>query len=173
MTSRTGRTAREAELGGETTNPSGSSVRASESSAARDAARCHSPPALLVVDDDEGDFMLLKRALYKVGATARVWWARDPGDALAILPELERSTCPVCVVIEVRLHAFDGWDLLHEIKGQPRSRPIKCVLLTGLDDDKTRRRAEAEGVDAFFVKPCDAEGLSQVARELQRVAAAA
>ena len=39
--------------------------------------RSHHQPILIIVEDDPDDFMLLKRALWKAGATARVWWARD------------------------------------------------------------------------------------------------
>ena len=148
--------------------PAGTCAETSGASEPENAS-CEAPPAMLVVEEDEGDFMLLKRALYKVGATARVWWSREPGDALSILEELQRSSAPVCVVMEVHLGACDGWDLLGQIKAHS-IRPLKCALLTGLGDDKTRRRAEEEGIDAFFVKPCDSEGLAQIARQLQKLA---
>ena len=90
--------------------PSGTCAETSGSSEPENAY-CEPPPAMLVVEEDEGDFMLLERALYKVGATARVWWSREPGDALSILEELQRSSAPVCVVMEVRLGACDGMGL--------------------------------------------------------------
>jgi CheY-like chemotaxis protein len=132
------------------------------------------PPVLVIVEDDQDDFMLLKRALYKAGATARVWWAHNAQEAISLIAELENSTSSICLVMDVRLTGVDGFELLEQVRARAKvpGGVIKCAFLTGMCDDETRNRAKVEGADAFFEKPTDSAQMVEVARALQRLAAA-
>ncbi len=132
--------------------------------------RASSLPVLIVVEDDPNDFALLKRALWKCGATARVWWAHTADEAMEILAQVDGSVTNICVVTDVRLPGFDGFDLLGHIRARRGRARIKFAFLTGMADQKTERRAYACGADAFFVKPSDLNGLIQISRSLQRLA---
>jgi CheY-like chemotaxis protein len=123
------------------------------------------------VEDDADDFMLLKRALWKAGATARVWWARDAQEALSILAEVSGPASHVCVVLDVQLPGCSGFDLLDQIKAAQAGSKVKVAFLTGFSDARTVQRVQAQAADAFFTKPVDPAGLIQVARDLQRLAA--
>ncbi len=126
---------------------------------------------LLVIEDDPDDFMLLKRALNKAGASARVWWARNVQDALRILADVESFASGVCVVLDVHLPGGDGFQVLEQIKTRPPLCPVRFAFLTGMTDRGTADRAAAAGADGFFVKPGGSEEMIQVARSLQRLAA--
>jgi len=141
-----------------------------ESEYPRASGSSSEPPVLLVVEDDDADFLLLKRALYKVGATARVWWARTTEEALALVQQFETATCNVCVVMDVHLGGEETWGLMERIKAKAKSPRWKCVILTGSCDEPSRERAQRQGVNAFFVKPCDGAALAQIARALQQLA---
>ena len=130
----------------------------------------HQPPAMLVVDEDRDDFILLKRALCKTGSSARVWWAMNWQESLPLLSQLDGSTQCVCVVVEIRLNGTTGWDLLAKFRGESHRSKLKVVVLTGLTDERTRCRAAHESLDGFFVKACDPVGLREIARDLHRIA---
>ena len=130
-------------------------------------------PVLIIVEDNEDDFLLLKRALWKSGATARVWWAHDAAEALSMLTELESSRLRICIVADLQLPVVSGLELLDLVKAEPCHSHVKLALLTGCNDPSTESSALAKGADAFFVKPAQAENLTEVARALQRLVLAA
>ena len=130
-------------------------------------------PVLIIVEDNKDDFVLLKRALWKSGATARVWWAHDAAEALSMLTELESSRLRICIVADLQLPVVSGLELLDLVKAEPCHSHVKLALLTGCNDPSTESRAFAKGADAFFVKPAQAENLTEVARALQRLVLAA
>jgi CheY-like chemotaxis protein len=123
-----------------------------------------------VVEDEANDFMLLKRALWKAGATARVWWAHDAAEALSLLASLHESTAAICMVCDVRLLGLDGFDLLEKVKATKTKCTVKFAFLTGMCDRATERRAQSEGANGFFIKPSDPADLTNIARQLQKLA---
>lgn len=131
-----------------------------------------SVPTLIVIEDDANDFLLLKRALWKAGASARVWWAQDCQEAFRVLNEVESSASSVCIVMDVRLHGSDGFELFERLRERRSSnrKKLKLVFLTGMNNEATRRRASALGADGFFVKSSDFSELVQAARALQKLA---
>jgi CheY-like chemotaxis protein len=127
---------------------------------------------LLVVEVDSDAFLLLKRALWKAGATARVWWARDATEALSMLKELEMHLGRLCVLANLELPGIGSFRLLELVKAEPAKAQVKFAFLTQQEDQATQDRAFASGADGFFVKPECAEELPNLARALQQFARA-
>ena len=73
---------------------------------------------------------------------------------------------PDIVVTDLTLRGADGWQLIQDLKREPRTRDIPVVLLTGHAAPTLRERAEREGCAAFFVKPCLPD---ELAAELRHV----
>jgi CheY-like chemotaxis protein len=73
---------------------------------------------------------------------------------------------PDIIVTELALRHREGWELLRHLKGDPRTREIPVVVVTGDGQHAARERATREGCAAFFCKPCLPEAL---ALELRRV----
>jgi CheY-like chemotaxis protein len=130
------------------------------------------PPTLVVVEDEDADFILLKRALYKAGATARVWRAHNAHETLRIVAGLIDSNPNLCLVMDVRLPGADGCELLKLVRASHSSFRVKCAFLTGMNDSRTEQHAYAEGADAFFLKPSHLDDWAEVARGIQRLAMA-
>jgi CheY-like chemotaxis protein len=75
-------------------------------------------------------------------------------------------THPDIIVTEISLSGSDGWNLLRDLKGHPRTRDIPVAVLTAHDQPSLRARAEHEGCVAVFVKPCLPEQLAIKLRAL-------
>jgi CheY-like chemotaxis protein len=73
---------------------------------------------------------------------------------------------PDIVVTEVALRGGDGWQLIHDLQRDARTRGIPVVLVTGHGAPSLRERAEREGCAGFFVKPCLPD---ELATELRHV----
>lgn len=117
-------------------------------------------PLVLVVDDhhDTRELYLLGLAAFGFDAIA----AADSGAAYR-----QAFDChPDIVVTDLTLPGGDGWQLLHDLKREARTRKIPVVLLTGYDEPSLRERAQQEGCAGFFVKPCLPD---ELATELRHV----
>ena len=127
-------------------------------------------PVLIIVEDDTDDFTLLKRALWKTGASARVWWAKTCAEALEILAQVSAGNANVCIVSDIKLPDLDGFELLRMVKSLPGEHHPKFVFLTGNSDAAASVRAQRLGADGFFAKPIRWDDLVETARALQKLA---
>jgi signal transduction histidine kinase/CheY-like chemotaxis protein len=108
----------------------------------------HRIPVLVVEDADE-DLLLVDRAL--ASTRYQTLHARTPAAADVIL-----ASAPVAaVVLDIRLHGTEAWDLLARLKRETgSSRPV--MIVSTVDD---QRKGYALGADAYFIKPLDGAAL--------------
>jgi two-component system phosphate regulon response regulator PhoB len=107
-----------------------------------------SRPLVLVVDDHDDTRELYVQSLVVFGFEAIA--AADCEQACRQAWDFH----PDIVVTELAMRGADGWQLIHDLKREARTREIPVVLLTGHAAPSLRERAEDEGCAAFFVKPC-------------------
>jgi len=119
-----------------------------------------SRPLVLVVDDHDDT-----RELYTMSLAAFGFEAIAAADCLQAYRRAKESH-PDIVVTDLTLRGADGWQLVHDLKREARTRNIPVVLLTGHAAPSLRERAEREGCAAFVVKPCLPD---ELASELRRV----
>ena len=111
---------------------------------------------VLVVDDDRLVRQTLAALLTADGY--RVLTAENVEVADAIL----RNTCPDVLLVDVRLGAFNGLQLIAMAE-----RPIPSIVMTGHDDVTLRRTAAGFGAE-YLVKPIPADVLfATVRRQLE------
>jgi CheY-like chemotaxis protein len=134
-------------------------------------ARRGNLPVLIVLEDNAEHFLSLKRALWKSGATAQVWWARDVSEALDILGQLESRASALCVLACLQAPGAD-FALAKAVKGRNGFARPRFAFITQATERSNEDRAYAAGADAFFVKPERAEAWAEIARALQLLALA-
>jgi CheY-like chemotaxis protein len=124
---------------------------------------CHSRtarPVVLVVDEHEDTRLLYALALSAMGFEAVV--AQDGTEAYRRASQVQ----PDIIVTDLAMPHYDGWQLLHDLKQNPRTRDIPLDAVSGYVQLAVRERAAREGFAAFFAKPCApaelAAGLRQV-----------
>ena len=110
---------------------------------------------VLVIDDDPSVRDLLGRKLSSHGF--RVESADDGATGLARARELE----PAAIVLDVMMPELDGWAVLTELKGDPRTAEIPVVLLTILQKSEV---GFALGAVDYLVKPVQMDRLVGVLR---------
>jgi CheY-like chemotaxis protein len=104
---------------------------------------------VLVVDDDARSRELLRIILRHAGY--RVVAAADAQAAVALL-QAER---PVVALVDLLMPGMSGLEFCRWVRGRPELAGLRCVLLTGMDSDETRREAVEAGVDLVLTKPFD------------------
>jgi two-component system sensor histidine kinase/response regulator len=105
------------------------------------------PIRVLLVEDDEDDYLLTHKMLGTVGHTAyEVDWRSSYAAGLAGLVEASHDVC----LLDYRLGARDGIELLREARRAGSDLPV--VVLTGLGDRETDIQAMQAGAAQYLVK---------------------
>jgi signal transduction histidine kinase/CheY-like chemotaxis protein len=101
---------------------------------------------VLVVDDDEADLMIYERAFN--GTRFQMVPARSAATAIKALEVLR----PSAIVLDIRLHGEESWDLLTRLRQQRATADVPVVVVSSVDD---RHKAIALGANVYHAKPID------------------
>ncbi len=113
---------------------------------------------ILVVEDSAEIANMLKNALSNLGYF--VEWASTLTQARRVI---NSEHPPDLVTLDVLLPDGEGFDLLEEIKSDPKTNHIKVVMVTVNEDYD---RANSLGADGYLVKPIDPKELLDLIRKL-------
>lgn len=119
-------------------------------------------PLVLVVDDDPGARRAIVRALRREGLAV----AEAQGGEDALRQFQERP--PHLVLCDVQMPDRSGFEVCEEIRRMPGGAEIPIVMMTGLHDDASIRRAYDVGATDFLTKPIQPPLLQHRLRYLLR-----
>jgi CheY-like chemotaxis protein len=128
------------------------------------------PKPILLVEDDNDDVVLFKRALKKASLNNPVYAVTAASMAMQyLLAEgmfADRSAYPFPSVIVIDFHLPDlsGFELLKWVRTLPQFQSLHCFVLTGDLRPSLSEECYAVGADSFFCKPCTHEQLHQLAQ---------
>jgi CheY-like chemotaxis protein len=74
---------------------------------------------------------------------------------------------PVFILLDLKLPAKNGFEVLAWIRQQPTLRGAVVVVLTSSSEDKDVTRAYDLGANAFLVKPTSAEKMTEIVKALE------
>ncbi|GGZ82036.1 fused response regulator/phosphatase [Streptomyces subrutilus] len=104
------------------------------------------PPHVLLIEDDEGDALLVEELVEDSGVDVRLGRARSLADALSLLD----TDTPQCVLLDLHLPDAQGLDALNRVLA--RSAEAAVVVLTGLSEEQAGLTAVAAGAQDYLVK---------------------
>ena len=119
-------------------------------------------PLVLVVDDSLTVRRVTQRLLAREGY--RVTLAKDGVEALARLAE-ER---PAVLLTDIEMPRMDGFDLLRNVRSEPRLAGLPVVMITSRIAQKHRDFAVELGVDHYLGKPFSEEDLLALVAQYAR-----
>lgn len=112
------------------------------------------PAEIVLIEDYEPDILLLLILLRKNRIGNKVHVIRDGAEAQDFLfgrrAHLARSLehSPLVVLLDTRLPKVDGWEVLRQLKQEPRTRHIPVITLSGsmfTNDCEASRQLGAAG----------------------------
>ena len=115
--------------------------------------------AILYVEDEETDVMLLQHVLAKAGIHNPLQTVKDgkaAKDYLAGNPPFDdrRShPLPGLVLLDLNLPYWSGFEVLEWIRQQPQLRRLPVVIFTSSNRPDDIARAYDAGANAYLVKP--------------------
>ncbi|MCD0482579.1 SpoIIE family protein phosphatase [Streptacidiphilus sp. ASG 303] len=105
------------------------------------------PVALLLVEDDPGDALLVEELLADSGISAALSWARSLADARRVLAE---QGVPGCILLDLHLPDAHGLDAVTQLLAAAPGAAV--VVLTGLAEEASGLAAVAAGAQDYLVK---------------------
>ena len=115
-------------------------------------------PGVLIVDDSK----VVRAAIAKV--IRGTFEAHEVGDGEAAWAAIERHQGIVAVISDLGMPKLDGFGLLQRIRSStsPRIRNMPFLVISGNEDDDTRKRARSAGANDFISK--STKGVEAIAR---------
>jgi len=112
-------------------------------------------PKILICDDDKSIVSFLKASLefegYAVVSTT---------DSREVLKLVLREK-PDAVILDFYMPGKGGLDVLAELRGNPATRSLPVLMLTGADRMENVEDAFSRGATGYITKPCDPDRLQK------------
>jgi CheY-like chemotaxis protein len=136
-------------------------------------------PTILLVEDNDEDVFLLRRALRKANVACSLQTAEDGEEAIEYLrgsgkyADRAAYPAPSLVLLDLKLPYVNGFEVLAWTATQPSCKDLRIIILTSSGEDKDRAKAEQFGIDEYFLKPPTNELIAVVVKILHELGSAA
>ena len=126
--------------------------------------------AILLVEDNEDDVFLMKRALKGARVSNDLFVVEDGQAAMDYLSGAgsygDRDSYPIPAVIflDLKLPLISGHDVLAWIRRQKELNPVVVIVLTSSNEAWDISRCYALGANSYLVKPPTTEQLEELAK---------
>lgn len=117
---------------------------------------------VLVVDDEKQNIELASIILKKEGY--KLYFAHDGESAFKIIKEKHLDV----IVLDLMLGTISGFDILQDLKSNPRTSAVKVIVVSALNDHASIEKAQELGADGYISKPYDIISLKSTVKELLR-----
>lgn len=128
------------------------------------------PIEILLVEDNEADLVLTKRALQRSAkVTNRVAVARDGAEALDYLfrrGPFANVPLPDLVLLDLNLPKFGGLEVLEIVKKDPAIGHIPIIIMTGSDAESDVTKSYSLHASCFLTKPVKLENFLKAVASL-------
>jgi CheY-like chemotaxis protein len=131
----------------------------------------HEQVEILLVEDNPDDLELALHALRRGGLANRVEVVRDGEEALEFLfcrgryQNRNFANPPRLVLLDLKLPKVDGLQVLQQLKGDARTRPIPVAILTASREERDLVKSYQLGVNSYIQKPVDFEQFRETVKQ--------
>jgi CheY-like chemotaxis protein len=125
---------------------------------------------ILLVEDRDDDVVLIRRAFEKSLIPHTLYSVNNGEEAISYLEGVGKFSnraeypLPDLLLLDLKMPAVDGFDVLRWIKQQPSLSSLRIVVLTSSDAIFDVNLAYQLGANSFMVKPFDFENTLELAR---------
>lgn len=126
-------------------------------------------PSLLLVEDNEDDVLIARRAFGEFRIFSEVHVARDGQEALDMLTGAggKKSLRPSIILLDITLPLMDGIAVLKRLKSDRQLCSIPVVMLTTSSRQEDVQRSYAAGAASYVTKPPSLEEYTDLARKFE------
>jgi len=120
---------------------------------------------ILLVEDDENDVMLLKRAFTKAGFKDNLRVVRNGTDAMSYLSgkgiykDRDQYPLPFLVLLDLKMPGISGFEVLQWARKDPNLKRLLIVVLTASNLQTDVDHAYELGANSYLVKPIEFDAM--------------
>ena len=126
---------------------------------------------ILITEDDDGHFFLIKKNLERIGINNSIIRFIDGQEILDFL--FRKGTGPIrefdkgyLLLLDINMPKVDGVEVLRLIKDEPELDNIPVIMLTTSDDQANADECRELGCTAYIVKPVEYEAFVSTIRDI-------
>ncbi len=122
------------------------------------------PAEIMVIEDNFGDVLLIKKALQKTGVVANICVAEDGQTALDMLMRKVPHDCaalPDIILLDINLPKMSGSEILGVIKGDPLLRRIPVIVMSSSKARIDISRCYDLHANGYILKPSSLDKLTE------------
>ncbi|MBD2358843.1 response regulator [Tolypothrix sp. FACHB-123] len=105
---------------------------------------------LLLVEDEPGNVLLIKRAMTKVKPNIQIQVVEDGEQAVNYL---KKSPLPGLILTDMKMPRMNGMELLAWIKQQPEFCHLPVIVFSSSGEIEDIHQATALGASSYIVRP--------------------
>jgi CheY-like chemotaxis protein len=130
-------------------------------------------PAILLVDDNPHDVVLIRLAFRRVGIIDIIQLVKDGAEAMQYIQgegayaDRHQFPVPTLILLDLKMPQTSGFDVLQWIREQPELANVIVVVMTGSKNDEDIERAYALGANSYLVKPTRFEEMVKMMESLK------
>jgi len=122
---------------------------------------------ILLVEDNEDDIVLTRRALTRNNISNPLIVARDGAEALELLlGENGSSIKPAVVLLDLHLPKVDGFSVLKQLRADERTKLTPIVVLTSSREEQDVIAGYELHANSYIRKPVDFERFTEAVRQI-------
>lgn len=130
----------------------------------------HKSVELLLVEDNEDDIVLIEEAFAEAKLMNVIYKVKDGEEALAYLRQegkYKHVQRPGLVLLDINMPKKNGFEVLKELKADPRLQALPVVMLTTSDREEDIARSYNDGACSYIRKPMTLERFAQVVKDFE------
>ena len=118
------------------------------------------PETILIVDDGNDDAELLRLTLGQIGLINPIQVVHTAAEAIAYVqgdfPYSDRAKFPPpkIILLDLNMPRMSGFDFLQWLSANKQLADMMVIVVSGMEDWPSMRRAYELGATSFLTKPC-------------------
>ena len=117
---------------------------------------------LLIAEDDDGHYSLIKRNLLRSGILNSIVRFKDGQETLDYLNSIKDSSNvywgrPCILILDIRMPKIDGFEILAYMKDDRLLQKIPVIVLTTANNQDMVDKCQSLGCKMYVVKPVEYE----------------
>ena len=122
---------------------------------------------ILLVDDDDVDYMAVQRAMQQLRLLNPIVRARDGIEALSILTSVDGIKGHYLILLDLNMPRMNGFEFLEQIRADPALTSAVVFMLTTSSTDEDRMKAYSHHVAGYMVKTNMKDGFNHIFNMLE------
>jgi two-component system response regulator len=128
--------------------------------------------SILLVEDNESDVALARRAFAKAGINALLVWVEDGSAALDYLSGSGQyagrnpADQPAFILLDLKLQGGDGLGFLEVLRRHPSTRRLPVIIMTTSNEELDIATGYDLGANSYIRKPVDFEQFTSAMQKL-------